>query len=589
MLLIALMIHLIMGGLSYAFGGTTNLWQPSLQATTMIGIMWLAILLGCFMRMLDVRAGGAVLARRFGAVHASDRSRHAHEKRLLNVVAEMSIAASCPQPDVFVLRNESGINAFVVGAIEGGQAIVVSQGALDTLDRDELQAVVAHEFGHIVQDDLPLNMRLLIVLGGLHAITEIGHLLTGKDPDELAHPGVLVGFLLRGVGSVGVGFGTLLRAAFSRQREYLADATAVQFTRNPQGLASALACIRDASEPMPLQTPYSQELAHMCFHMGNLLPWYQRLFASHPPLQARIDAIDPHFAVKRRNKKKQEESVSTQSSWGQGAAAYNTPVFSMDNVNSSGLSDRIVLLLPDDSSCLAAIFSVFASDDASARKEYLSAIAFAYNQRFSDRVKELLSVMQDELRNDQISVIEHATSHLREKVKFDNRLRLLMNLEKLLVLEGEYSLMNYATLQLIRRNLDAEFPVLENRVGGDTALADQRRVKTFDAMGQEFALLLSLMVESSGAPAQKLDSEFQRVLRCYTQTAHPRRTGKEPGIIAELEAAFQTLYVQPQPIRQAFVQHCVEIMQGDGHVARAEQALLDLFAASLGCQFAVAA
>jgi len=193
LILIGVMIHLVMGVLSYLFGSGVNIWAPSTQATAMIGVMWAAILIGCFMRALDVRAGGAVLARRFGAVHASDRSRHGREKVLMNVVAEMSIASSCQQPEVFVLRRESSINAFVVGAVEGKQAIVVSQGALDALDREELQAVVAHEFGHIAQGDLPLNMRLLIALGGLMAVDEIGRLLPGSKSDGLLHPGVLVG------------------------------------------------------------------------------------------------------------------------------------------------------------------------------------------------------------------------------------------------------------------------------------------------------------------------------------------------------------------------------------------------------------
>jgi len=327
----------------------------------------------------------------------------------------------------------------------------------------------------------------------------------------------------------------------------------------------------------------------MCFHMRSFKLWYRRLFASHPPVQARINAIDPHFSIKRRRKKSAQQKTDGQPQHS-GAAGVVSPILSTDtissgdDINASSLSDRALLLLPDGGSCLAAIFAVFASDNPAAQKEYISAIAFAYNQSFAEKVESLLKAMPDELHNNQLSIIQHATTHLRKNVQLDNRLRLLMNLEKLLVLEGEYSLMNYATLQLVRRKLGAEFPVLETRIGGETALAKRRRVKTFDAMGHEFALLLSLMVESSGAPAPVLDREFQRVLKCYTQVAHPRRTGKEPGIITELEAAFQTLYVQPKTIRQAFVQHCVEIMQKDGHIARAEKALLELFAASLGCE-----
>jgi dsDNA-specific endonuclease/ATPase MutS2 len=114
--------------------------------------------------------------------------------------------------------------------------------------------------------------------------------------------------------------------------------------------------------------------------------------------------------------------------------------------------------------------------------------------------------------------------------------------------------------------------------------AQGRHVKKFDSMGSEFALLLSLIVESSGASEALQNQEFVRVLKCYTASSYPRRSKKEKGIVLEVSAAFQTLYVQPKPVREAFLQHCIEIVRQDGYIARAERALLDLFAASLGCQ-----
>jgi len=139
-------------------------------------------------------------------------------------------------------------------------------------------------------------------------------------------------------------------------------------------------------------------------------------------------------------------------------------------------------------------------------------------------------------------------------------------------------------LQLLRRKLGVEFPVIETLADNDADCAEARLAKNFDSMGEEFALLLSLMVETSGAPSEELEDQFKRVLKCYTQKEYPRRNAAEVGIITELETAFQTLYVQPKPIRLAFVQHCVEIIRNDGHIARAEAVLLELFAASLGCE-----
>lgn len=582
-------IHLVIASLSFILGETDSFSQPSTPALVLIALVWLMILIGGFFRALDVRAGGAVLARRFGAVHASDRSRHEKEKQLLNIVAEMSIAASTPQPDVFVLRHEPSINAFVLGNEGSRHVIVVSQGALDSFDRYELQAVVAHEFGHISNGDLPLNMRLLIALGGLMAVDEVGRLLVGDDLNNSAHPGMIVGYLLRALGSVGVFFGSLIRAAFSRQREYLADATAVQFTRNPFALASALNIVHEHQYKPALHSAYAQELAHLCFQSGKSLPWYKRLLASHPNMQRRIDAIDPHFSVKKRKSKEPIENSSS-SNVPVASVSHNPSLVPQDpQITQSGLSDQVTLLLSEESYCLAGLFALFPAVDSNKKRDYLNAISFGFNVQFSNQVKQLLSRMPDELHQNQLAVIEHTTDVLKKSLSHESRQRVVGKLERLLTVSGNYNLMNYATMQLIRRKLAVEFPIVEKIASKRTPIAQSRRVKTFDAMGSEFALLLSLMVESSGASATVLDEEFERVLKCYTQTYYPRRTGTEMGIVEELEAAFQTLYVQPKSIRQAFVQHCIEIMQHDGIQAGAEKSLLDLFAASLDCEELLAA
>lgn len=587
-------IHVSIAGLSYLLGETDSFSNPSTPALALIGLVWLMIFAGAFFRALDVRAGGAVLARRFGAVHASDRSRFDKEQLLLNVVAEISIASTTPQPDVFVLRSESSINAFVLGMPPNRKAsrrnvIVVTQGALDAFDRDELKAVVAHEFGHIANNDLPLNMHLLMALGGLMAIDEVGRLLVGENPNDNAHPGVIVGYLLRALGSLGVFFGRVIRAAFSRQREYLADAMAVQYTRNPFALASALSIVQERDEPA-LHGAYAEELAHLCFQSSARRAWYKRLLATHPALEKRIAVIEPHFAVKKRQSRPKNsdahEAGKRSMSAVSGAASptlvgHDEPI---GDSNSTGqeLSDRVALLMPDEKHCVAVLFALFASNDVNKQRDYLNALAFGFNANFSMTVKSMLKEMPEELQRDQLVIIEHATAVLKASLKHENRQRILLKLERLLTVGGDYSLMNYATLQLVRRKLDVEFPLIDTLA--TEQVAEGRRAKAFDAMGDEFALLLSLMVESSGAPPAVQDQEFNRVLKCYTQTRYPRRTGAETGIVEEVEAAFQTLYVQPESIRQAFVQHCVEIVQRDGYVAPSERALLGLFAASLGCE-----
>ncbi|MFK7996745.1 MAG: M48 family metalloprotease [Granulosicoccus sp.] len=604
------LIHVVIAAVSVALGQGGSFAHPSKPAVVMIALVWLTMIAGSLFRLMDVRAGGAVLARRFGAVHASDRSRHENERQLLNVVAEVSIAATTPQPDVFVLRHENSINAFVLGNSRSRPVIVLTEGALDAFDREQLQAVVAHELAHITNGDLIVNMRLLVTMGGLMAIDEVGRLLIGKADRETIHPGVFVGWLLCILGNVGVVSGKLISAAFSRQREYLADASAVQFTRNPYALAAALDVVREHGEEPALHGVHARELAHLCFQSGKAVRWMKkqrwlrRLFASHPDMDLRIKAIEPHFEVKKR-KASRRDTASESNMTSLGSTPYISDVNQMQMVNidaESGhasnivemspvaeLSDRILLLLPTESMCLAALFALFVHEGGNQRHDFLSALGFSFNDEFTNDVRKVMKLVPDELARDQLGIISHVSTVLNKRLSVEQRQKVALKLERLLSVNGEYQLMDYARVQLIRRKLLIEFPVISAIASEGCPQAKARKAKTFDSMGREFALLLSLMVESSGATPAEMDEQFRRVLKCYTQESFPRRTANETGIIDELEAAFQTLYVQPHPIRHAFVQHCIEIMRHDGLIMPNERALLDLFAASLGCEELIAA
>ncbi len=581
LVLFAVVVHFAVNAFSMILGDTQSLFESTLQAKVMVGIIWLAVLLGCIFRYMDVRAGGPALAQKFGATAASDTRRFSNEKVLMNVVNEMAIAASCPVPETFVLRSQYSINAFVVGSLsdEKPKALVVTQGAIDQLDREELQAVIGHEMGHIAHGDIPVNMKMLILLGGLLAIDEVGEKLM---PKGILHIGFIVGFALKMLGFIGVMVASLLRAAFSRQREFHADASAVQYSRNPLAMASALSKVRDSIDS-ELHSHYAGELAHLCFHSCNISV-LDRFMSSHPPLQSRIDEIDPYFSTKKRAQARLEEQRPDTGV----SLAWQTPVLKEGLLDPQTLPDRVSLMLYDTPSCLAALFAVFASNMPTKRAEYLDAVAFTYNPLFAEQVAHLLQEIPYELQEHKSAIVSFATERLRDKVQLENRQRLMLNLERLLMVEGEYNILNYASAQLVRKQLDVEFPLVDKLAGDEGGVASQSNVKTFDEMGSEFALLLSLMVESSGASEEILDKEFSKVLKFYTESEHTRRSMNDPGIHNELEQAFQTLYVQPKSVRQAFVQHCVEIMHHDGHVARAEQALIGLFAASLDCDLVAA-
>jgi Zn-dependent protease with chaperone function len=254
-----------------------------------MGVLGLASLY----KSVELRGGGGVVARSLGGVLVDPDTRDVQRKRLLNVVSEMAIASSVPMPEVYVLEQEAAINAFAAGQSPANAAVTVTQGALDRLNRDQLQGVIGHEFSHILNGDMRLNVQLMGWVFGLFVVGLIGRLIFDFSPRDRRNNNnaiVVLGLAVMVLGYVGMFFGRLLQAAVSRQRERLADASGVQFTRNPQGLKEALIRIAALPEGSALATPQAEQAAHMFFAAG-----LTRAFATHPPLLERIRELDPQF------------------------------------------------------------------------------------------------------------------------------------------------------------------------------------------------------------------------------------------------------------------------------------------------------
>jgi len=243
-------------------------------------------------KSLTLRGGGGVVARSLGGVRIERDTADLKRKRLHNVVEEMAIASSVPMPEVYVLEQETAINAFAAGHTPANAAVAVTQGALERLNRDQLQGVIAHEFSHILNGDMRLNVQLMGWLFGLFAIALIGRTILRFAPrGRKGAPAILVAALaLVVLGYVGLLAGRILQAAVSRQRERLADASAVQFTRNPLGLKDALIKIAGLQQGSKLVAADAEQVAHMLF-----APGLSRMFATHPPVAERIRTLDPSF------------------------------------------------------------------------------------------------------------------------------------------------------------------------------------------------------------------------------------------------------------------------------------------------------
>ncbi len=261
-------------------------------------VVVLAIICGASLfKTLSLRAGGAVVARSLGGTRVERSTRDPALRRLRNVVEEMAIASGVTMPEVYVLENEDGINAFAAGNSPADAAIAVTRGAATLLKRDELQGVVAHEFSHILNGDMRLNLRLLGWTFGLLAIAIVARIVlqssprtSGRGRRDGAGALLLAALAIMILGYIGVFFGRLLQAAVSRHRERLADASAVQFTRDPSGLSGALLKIAGVSSGSTLVTPEAEQVAHMLFASG-----LSRVFATHPPIEERLKALDPSF------------------------------------------------------------------------------------------------------------------------------------------------------------------------------------------------------------------------------------------------------------------------------------------------------
>ncbi len=295
-LAIDIVLLVAMGGLGDGRGqvASEDLFLP-LAGTSVVVVG--VILLASLYRTMTLRSGGAAVATELGGVRVDADTADPLRQRLRNVVEEMALASGVPVPDVYVLERESGINAFAAGYTTSDAAIAVTRGTLEKLNREQLQGVIAHEFSHILNGDMRLNIRMIGVLFGILVIAVIGRRML-----VMRHRGfrsrndgrggiVMLALAITAIGYLGLFMARWIKASVSRRREFLADASAVQFTRNPDGIAGALKQIAVDSQHGLLAVD-TEECNHMMFEQASVA----RLFASHPPLLERIRRIQPDFS-----------------------------------------------------------------------------------------------------------------------------------------------------------------------------------------------------------------------------------------------------------------------------------------------------
>jgi len=275
-----------------------NTADVELMISIALGVL-AVVSLGSLYKLSQLSAGGKVVAEAMGGRLLNIQTRDADERRILNVVEEMALAGGTAVPPVYLIEDDS-INAFAAG-YKGQDAVIgITRGCIKLLNREELQGVIAHEFSHILHGDMRLNIRLVGILHGILLLGIAGYYLmrsaafSGGDRRNNGMPLLALGLGLMVIGYSGTFFGNLIKSAVSRQREYLADSSAVQYTRNPFGISGALKKIAAHSQGSMLQNEHAPEFSHMFFGQGVKMA-FGSMMATHPPLEERIRRIEPNW------------------------------------------------------------------------------------------------------------------------------------------------------------------------------------------------------------------------------------------------------------------------------------------------------
>ncbi|TVP46637.1 MAG: peptidase [Halomonas sp.] len=454
------------------------------------GAVLVIVVLGGLFKRSQLRRGGRVVAEALGGREINLNTRDADERRILNVVEEMAIASGTPVPSVYVLEEES-INAFAAGYQTNDAVIGITRGTIRNLTRDELQGVVAHEFSHILHGDMRLNMRLISILHGILLIGLLGGMLLrsmrfrrvgGGKRDNSGAVILALGAVLMLIGYAGTFFGNLIKSAVSRQREYLADASAVQFTRNPKGIGNALVKIGSHTQGSNLQAAQAAEFSHLFFSQGVRLGFSQ-MMATHPPLNDRIKRVMPswdgRFEATMPTQQEQNETSDSDEAAARvepgmrsaTLAAVLTGASAQTAINSMGQPDQRHLsqaratldALPkqlktaahEPYAARALMYALLLSEDQGIREHQLEALQ---KTALPDVYHELMKHAPEVMRLDvqlRLPLIELALPALRSlSVEQVQHFRLCM--ERLMSADGQVSLLEWTLYQLVLNNLSEQ-------------------------------------------------------------------------------------------------------------------------------------
>jgi len=598
-------------------------WHPELLlavvATTVAVVAG-----GSLYKIAQLRGGGRFVAESMDGRLIPQDTADFNERKILNVVEEMAIASGTPVPPVYVMREEMGINAFAAGYSPNDAVIGVTRGCLEQLDRDELQGVIAHEFSHILNGDMRLNIRLIGLLNGILIIGIIGSTVMrvmfysgggrsrGKDKGggaAMAILGVAIG--LMAIGFLGTMFGNMIKAAVGRQREYLADASAVQFTRNPGGLSGALKRIGASVKGSIVGTPNAVEVSHM-FFAGAIKSGFASMMSTHPPLPERIRRIEPGWdgeypqLADPRGQAPAERRAPADTAVdvagvitgaailaGASATGRGGPSGAPADVAESAVAQvgrptpahvdyaaQLIAGLPravaqasrEPYGARAVIYALLINRDEEPRRLQLNLLRERADAGVYELTESLLESIETLDLRSRIPLIDLAAPALRE-LSASQFGAFRGNVEGLIAADSRLDLFEWVLERILLHHLD---PLFRN-VGSPAV-----RHRSFDRLGGPVAILLSALAHAGDDDRAEAELAFQqgraRLGLTRLQLLEPRECG-----LGELGPALDALDAVSFKLKRKLIEAGAACITADRRVTVRESELLRGVADSLGC------
>jgi Zn-dependent protease with chaperone function len=559
---------------------------------------------GSLFKIAQLRGGGRVVAEQLGGRLVSPDTTDLTERTLMNVVEEMAIAAGTPVPPVYLMEHEDGINAFAAGFTPSEAVIGVTRGAAERLSRDELQGVIAHEFSHILNGDMRLNIRLIGLLHGILLIGMIGYFVlrmtafSGRGRRSSRDSGnplplLAIGAGLAIVGFFGTFFGNLIKAAVSRQREFLADAAAVQFTRQPSGIAGALKKIGGASAGSSIRSPNAPEASHMFF--GRATSGLNAMFSTHPPLPTRIRRIEPDWdgqflestpapaatapAAPPRPQGPRGfpfPGMGTAATAGLAGAMAHIGEPSTEHIDYAArllqnLPAAVTMAAHEPYGARAVVYALLLDRDAGVRRAQLEQLQAVADPGVFEETLRLVPAVVGLERAVRLPVVEIAIPALRT-LAIDDYRRFKRNVAMLIQADARLELFEWALQRVLLHGLDEHHGEAPRPGHGSRALA---------TLQPPCEVLFSALARAGHQDERGAEAAFQQAWRILDLPGTRLLEGAEAGFDA-LDRALEELAEASPKAKRRILEAAAAGIAADRQITLAEGELLRAIAASLG-------